>query len=263
MHVSPVRKAPRLLLLALLGVLTVRGAEADSVADVEKAAAEWVKVRAETARIQTEWSGQKDLLESLVSGLGERAQTLEAKRDYLLAKTAKDREEIAKLEAGNKGSTDSVAAMEASLRTLDEQLVHLRPSLPPRLSEALELSYRSLAAKELTVSERAQFTMTVLNRCMQFNHGITCEEEVLKLGGGNGQLFDVIYWGLSHGYALDRTTGNTWYGSPGPEGWTWEPLADGARPVGRLIAIYRSKGEPDFVPVPARLKNTALAASSK
>jgi hypothetical protein len=239
-------------------------AEPDAVETVEQAATQWVKTRAETSRIQTEWSSQQQLLESMVNGLTERAQTLENKRDYLQAKTAKDREEIAQLETTNKATTDAMDAMETHLRELDAQLLQLRPSLPPRLSEALELSYRSLAAKELTVSERMQLTMTVLNRCVQFNRSITCEEEVLKLGGaGNGQLVDVIYWGLSHGYALDRTTGSAWFGSPGAQGWQWEPVADGAKPVGQLIAIYRSKGEPDFVAVPGRLKNTGGETSGK
>ena len=263
MSVAPFRRVAPLFLLALSALARLRGAESDPVADVEKAAADWVKTRAETVRLQTEWSGQRELLESLVSGLQERAQTLETKRDYLQAKTAKAREEIGRLEAANKAAVESMTITEAALHVLDDRLLRLRPTLPPRLSEALELSYRSLAAKELTLSERMQLTTVVLNRCITFNRAITCEEEVLKLGGANGQLAEVIYWGLSHAYALDRTNGNTWYGAPGADGWAWEPMPNGGAQVSRLIAIQRGKAEPTFVLAPARLKNTADQSSAK
>ena len=106
-----------------------------------------------------------------------------------------------------------------------------------------------------------QLTMTVLNRCTQFNRSINFEEELLNPGGDkNAQLLEVIYWGLSHGYALDRAKGGAWFGSPGAAGWQWEPVTDGAKPVAELIAIYQSKGEPVFVEVPARLKNASSAS---
>ncbi len=264
MNVSLLRNNHHLLLLALLGACSLRGAESDPVEAVEQAATQWVKTRAETSRLATEWTQQQQLLESMVNGLTERAKNLEDKRDYLEAKTAKDRDEVAKLVAANQASTATMETIEAHLQALDAKLLQLRPSLPPRLSAALDLPYRSLAAKELTVSERMQLSMTVLNRCIQFNRGVTCEEEVLNPAGtGNAQLLDVIYWGLSHAYALDRSSGNTWFGSPGPAGWQWEPLPDGAKHVGQLIAIYRGKGEPDFVAIPARLKSAALEPAGK
>jgi hypothetical protein len=247
-------------LLPCICAVPLAAADPDPVETVEKAAAEWVKVRAETTRIQSEWTSQHALLESLVNGLTERAQTLETKRDYLTAKTAKDREELATLAATNQGAVTAISQVETQLKAVDARLLQLRPALPPRLSAALDLPYRSLAAKELTVSERMQYTMAILNRSTLFNRSITCEEELLTLDG-KAQLVEAIYWGLSHGYALDRTTGRTWYGSPGPEGWHWEALPDATSAVTRLIAIYRSKAEPDFVAAPARLK-TASASTS-
>ena len=77
-------------------------AESTSLETVEKSAGDWLKVRAETARLETEWSTQRQLLDSMAHGLEERATTLETRRDFLRAKTTKDREELANLEASNK-----------------------------------------------------------------------------------------------------------------------------------------------------------------
>ena len=261
MNKPPLKKVRWLWLVALLCGGSLR-AEPNPIEAVEKAAGEWVRARAETSRIQIEWSSQCQLLESTVNGLTERAQALESRRDYLQAKTAKDRGDLAKLETANNAAAAGMQATEAQLKAIDARLVQLRSSLPPRLSAALELPFRSLTSTELTLSERMQVTMTVLNRCTQFNRGINSEEELLNPGGEKStQLLEVIYWGLSHGYALDRPKDKAWFGTPGQAGWEWQPVPEGAKRVAELIAIYQSKGEPVFVEVPARVKNPSPDSS--
>ena len=250
------------LLVLLSGAL--HGAETASLETVEKAAGDWLKVRAETSRLETEWTTQRQLLDSMVHGLTERAQSLEVKRDYLRTKTAKDRDDLAALENSNKAATAGLQSVEVQLKATSMQLLQLRRSLPPRLSDALAMSYKSLAEADLTLGVRMQLTMTILNRCQQFNRSITCEEEILSLSGeGTARQLEVIYWGMSHAYALDRSAGKVWFGSPGPEGWQWEPIADAADRVAKLMAIYRGKSEPEFVEVPVGLKSKSVAPLKK
>ena len=249
--------------LASLCLVALR-AETTPLDSVEKSAGEWLKVRAESSRLETEWNTQRQLLDSIVHGLDERAQSLEVKRDYLRAKTAKDRDDLAKLAAANQTTSAGLRTVEEQLIALSPKLLQLRSSLPPRLSTALELSYKSLAAPDLSLSQRMQLTMTILNRCQQFNRSIICEEEILQLGGdGAERQLEVIYWGLSHGYALDRPKGQVWYGSPGSEHWQWEQIPDAAARVAKLMAVYRGKAEPEFIEVPIRLKAQTLVTSKK
>jgi hypothetical protein len=235
----------------------------DTIESVEKAATDWVKTRAETTRLETDWESQRPLLESMANALTERAQSTEEKRDRLKAQTAKDRDEIETAQARNQELSASLQAADGRLNALKERLIQLRPSLPPRLSGALELAYRSLAAPDLGTSERMQATMTVLNRCVQFNRMITCDEEVLTIEGETGpRSFEVVYWGLSRGYALDRTAGKVWLGSPGPKGWQWDFHPEAARAVIELIAVCKDKAEPEFIPVPARLAHVSSSPAS-
>ncbi|HTH47388.1 MAG TPA: DUF3450 family protein [Candidatus Limnocylindria bacterium] len=242
--------------MPLLVLPLALAAEPDPVEAVGKAAGEWVKTRAETVRLQSEWSAQRELLEATVRAVQERANNLEAKRDDLKARTAQEQDELEKMAARNQAMSAALQGTGDRLKALDEKLVRLRPSLPPRLSAALELPYRSLAATELPLGERMQLTMTVLNRCVQFNRVVTHGEEVIQLPGDpEARALDVIYWGLSHGYALDRTAGRAWLGSAGPQGWQWEPRPDAALAVAKLIAIADDKAEPEFVNVPARMQH--------
>jgi hypothetical protein len=242
----------------------VRSVTSDSIESVEKAATEWIKTRAESVRLETEWASQRELLESTVKALSERAQSTEEKRDNLKAKTATERAELAAAQERNQATADRMRAVDARLKEMKDRLNQLRPSLPPRLSEALELPYRSLASAELGPADRMQITMTVLNRCVQFNRLVTCGQEVLTIEGEPGpKSFEVIYWGLSHAYALDRAAGKVWLGSPGPKGWQWEPRPEAVRPVAQLIAVWNDKAEPEFVAVPAKLGHVATATSNQ
>ena len=144
----------------------------------------------------------------------------------------------------------------------DAQLIQLRPFLPPRLADALEMSFRSLADPEVSVGERMQFAMTVLNRCAQFNRDINHGTEVLRIDGEpSAKSLEVIYWGLSHGYALDPAAGKAWLGAPGVDGWKWESRPDAVASVAGLIAIHTDKADPSFVSVPAQVKQSFAASS--
>ena len=265
MNVNSTRRCRCLILPAALLALVTRGAQDnDPMQPGEKAAGDWIKVRLETARMETEWQTDKPLLESTVVGLKDRAQTLEDKRALLLSETSKDREDIATMQGKNKEASEDLHAAESRLQALDEKLTGMRPYLPPRLSDALELSFRSIANPGLATGERMQLTMTMLNRCLQFNHAVTSGEEVLTIEGEDAaKSLEVIYWGLSHGYALDRKAAKAWYGSPGPKGWRWEPLAGAADQVTKLIAVYNDKADPDFIVVPATLSSSATDAAAK
>ena len=248
------------MLLALL-VPPTFAAETESIQSVEKAATEWVKIRLETVRLETEWASDQVLLKSTINALKERAQLMEEKRSELKAKTAEERAELDTLLVKQKAAATEVGVVEKRLKDLSAQLLALRPTLPPRLSDALEMSFRSLAETELSVGERMQFAMTVLNRCAQFNRSINLESEVLTLDGeSNAKSLDVIYWGLSHAYALDPAAGKAWFGSPGAERWQWEPMPEPER-VAELMAIHNDKADPSFVSVRAHVKKT-LAASA-
>jgi hypothetical protein len=256
-HATPPRPAGgRLILLACLFSLRAAGAT-DPIGEVGKTASDWVKARAESVRIENAWTQDRALLTSTITGLKERAARLQDRHDHLLASTAEERAELAALSAKLAESRESLHATEGRLLALTEKVTRLRPFLPPRLSDALEMSYRSLGGKEASPSERMQLVMTVLNRCAQFNLAITHGEEVLTLEGEPGpKAVDVIYWGLSHGYALDRAGGKAWFGTPGTERWQWEPLPGAAPAVADLMAIRLDQADPRLVSIPARLKTT-------
>jgi hypothetical protein len=254
--------AARYSIAAALFLFSTRCPAEDSLKDVGKVATEWVKLRVETKRLETAWQEEHALVESMVVASKERAVAAEEKRDLLKARTAKEREELDSLRAKNKAAAAELLVSETRLQAVAEKLTALRPKLPPRLSEALEFSYLSLSNPKLSPGERMQLTMTVLNRCAQFNRVVTTGEDVLTLEGEpTPKTFEVIYWGLSHGYAVDRAAHKVWLGAPDAGGWRWRLLPDAFENVVRLIAIANDKTDPDFVVVPAVVGQSLPEAS--
>lgn len=227
---------------------------ADPVDEAGKTVGEWVKTRAEIIRLEEKWGEEKALLGATVGAMKERAAQLQEKRDHLLAKTAEERAELVELGGRRDKARESLDKAESALEATTEQLVALRPRLPPRLSSALEMAFRSLSNAGLSPGERMQLVMTALNRCTQFNSSLEHGEEVVQFAGESTPLVvDVIYWGLSHGYALDRSTGRTWLGFPTGDRWTWEQVEGAAGQVAELMAIHRDETEPSLVAIPAKL----------
>ena len=164
----------------------------DPLTTLENAASEWVKTRMEAVRLETIWATEKPLLESTLAGMKERATALEEKRDLLRAKTADERAELEAVSSKMKVGAEELAGVGTQLDALTVNLQQLRAGLPPRLSAALDLPFRSLAGKSLSTGERSQLVATVLNRCGQFYRAITCTEEILTLEYGEALPNDLL-----------------------------------------------------------------------
>lgn len=241
--------------IALLAAACLSAAFADDpLAPLGKVATEWVKTRDQTVKEQMEWASQRELLQTTVAALQERAQALEDQRDLLKARTARNRAELAAMEQENADCRQRLRASEDNLARVDAALVALRPQMPPRLASALTVAYQSLGDAKLGPSERMQVTIAFLTRCEQFDHTVTVGEEVLALQGeAQPRLVDSIYWGLSHGYAYERSSGRAWLGRPTAGGWQWEACPQAAGAVRTMLAASRDQAEPQFVEVAAQL----------
>jgi Protein of unknown function (DUF3450) len=251
------KKRRRLLAALLPFTLLAPAWGASPLDDVQKTVAEWVRVRAETARIEDDWNWQQTLMRSTHEALLERIRLLEAQRAELEVRTAEERRDTADLMARSQALKDAQAQAANHLRLLGERLARMRAWLPPRLSLALELPYRSLGEPGADASERMRYAMVILNRCAQFNRTVSAGEEMITAANGEKRLMEVVYWGLSNGYALDRSGNEAYLGAPTETAWAWTPLPGMAPQVARLINASLDKAEPAFAIVPAQASHPA------
>lgn len=222
--------------------------------DVQKAAATWAQLRAETTRLTNDWLTEREILNASVRALEIRATQLESERDVLLASTTRERREIADITARNTEVAAQLAAAAESMARVANRLQELRPALPPRLSEALELPFRSISDPSIAPNERMQHVTTILNRSQQFNQSIVLAEEILSpTPGSEPRLLQVLYWGLAQACALDVAGNEAYIGRPVGGVWTWEATTGLTGEIERMVAIYRDQETPQFHEIPAAI----------
>jgi len=226
----------------------------DSLEAIQASALKWIDIRLETAQLQSDWSWQKDLLESTVDAIEFKVERLEAEEALLAAQTESDQVKLDE-------SRQEVALLQSQLTEHGEHnqmligsLQALRPSLPPRLSDSLDLAFKSLSKTDLPSGERLQLIGTILNRCLQFNNTITYSEEIVPINGqATRKVMSVLYWGLGQAYALDRVKGEAYVGRPGTDSWEWT-LAEKAGPeIQQLIDMFQERIDPVLVKTPIHI----------
>lgn len=248
-----IRPCLRFLLAGLVGGAAWAQPAQDPVEAVTKAANDWAALRLEAVKLDTEWKSERALLDSSQAALRDRETFLRNRRDALVAQGAGDRDSLGALRRQVADVRAELATSETRLQAAGARLLALRPWLPPRLSSALELSFKTLAEPPGAPGDRMQLLVRMLNRCAQFNRNLTYADEIVPAPDGTPRMLEVLYWGLSHAYALDRVNKAAYLGHPGEKAWQWDPLPGQADQVARLFAIQRDQADPDFVLVPARV----------
>ena len=250
----------KLLLLPALWV-PVALAAAAMVDTQEETVVKWTQLRVEAARLESEWQWQRPVLSATQEALQQKVRELEAERDLLRSTSELTAADLQHREAENAGRRAALVALESDFVALSERMRQLHARLPPRLAAAVALPLQSVANPKLPLSERVQHLAAIESRCAQFNRVITLsEEELVVPGETQPRLYEVLYWGLAAAYALDRDGNRALLGTPGVDGWSWQPQPDLADRLVVLLSIHRDEAPPAFVDLPIQVKDVARAA---
>jgi len=224
------------------------------MSEVQAAASEWAGLRAEEVRVAEEWNFGKPFLADALAARQAKLKELESKLASADASARKNAEEQADASSRIGAAQAYLEAAGKLLAETEAALVAIRPKMPPRLSDALNLSFLTLEDNGKSLTERWQAATLILNRCAQFDHSIVKSEELLQVDASKPRLVETIYWGLSQGYALDRAANLAWRASPGKTAWTWETCDEPSR-ISHMLSIYDEHSDPVFVLIDAKLNN--------
>ncbi len=228
------------------------GDEQVALEKLQALSVEWVRLRSQTIREEETWRGEQRLLNGTVASLQLQVEALTHRSKAAASRRAENRQQLADLRQGQAALASELCDLDQAMQRLTKQISAFRPQLPPRLSDALELPFRSLGDPQVPLAERTQYIVSILTRCLQFDRKVTYAEEKITVPGGEVRLLQVLYWGLSHAYALDATNHRAYFGQPGDGAWNWTALTAGADAVEQLIAVRKERADPTFVMVPAR-----------
>ncbi|MFO1012041.1 MAG: DUF3450 family protein [Planctomycetota bacterium] len=217
----------------------------------------WIETQQILSREASDWQqgrdvlgGRIELLRREVVGLQERLATSRQK----IGETRSKREELvakrAQLDAALKQLSDAVATME-------REVLALRVRLPEPVQTRLQPLFARMpegeSEKRVSIAERYQNVLGILNELNKANGEISVAYEVRELDGAKPTEVRVLYVGLAQAYYLSGS-GQSGIGRPSEKGWTWEPNQAVANDVTTALEIVEGKHTPAFVPLPVRIQ---------
>ena len=130
--------------------------------------------------------------------------------------------------------------------------------MPEPLSERVKPLSQQFPAPgeetELTLSQRFQNAIGVLNSINKFNREISVTSEVRTLADGTSAEVTALYVGIGQGYYVNQTADAAGVGTGAGDAWTWTPNTAAAADIARAIAIYKNEQAAEFVRLPLRIE---------
>lgn len=264
-HSRGILRRPRPgLVLALLAAAPIAvtlaaapGGEASPVESSRAILARWVETQQLIAKEKRDWqegkqilAGRIDLVKGEIAALETQMKEQRSAGSETVVKQTGLTKESAELEQAERVLRDAAIDLEGRLQTLE-------PQWPEPLREKVAPLYGRMpkdpASTTVSVAERFQNVVGILNEVNKFNGEVTMVNEVRALSSGKPAEMRTIYAGLGQAWYLSAG-GEAGVGRPGPQGWTWEPANDLAPSIGRAVEILQSKAKPAFVPLPVKVR---------
>jgi hypothetical protein len=217
----------------------------------------WIETQKLISKERIDWQQGKEILLGRLELVKKEIATLEegiAQAESSVAEADEKRAELltqnGELEAAGAQLTAAVGGMEAEVRQL---LKTLPEPIQTRLQPLTQRIPEDSTTTRVSVAERYQNVIGVLNEVSKANNEITVSYEVHTLADGKPSEVRAIYVGLAQAYYLSAL-GEAGIGRPTESGWTWEPTKVIADDVSVALEILQGKHSPAFVPLPVTLR---------
>ncbi len=240
--------------VGLIGLTTTLAAGSETATLVQRVE-QLIALRSTEGAERAQWERQQDVL-------SRRHELLEAEKTLLL-------ERIAAREAQMSGLRETAEASEARLagrtRVFDEakgllgaaesRLDAARATVPDGLRGDLPQT----ATPDRPLTERVGQWATLVDGFLRLDRTLHLQRQLLPAPGEARRHFDVLYLGLSQGYAVSPDQQLAGHGVRTAAGWVWLWDPDWADAVRRAIRIQRGELEPRRIWLPVATADAAAA----
>jgi hypothetical protein len=216
----------------------------------------WIETQQIISKERKDWQQGKEILAGRLDLVKKELASLDDKTKKAqtgVGETDDKRKELIaqddEAKAAESQLADSVKGMEAKVRAIFKRL-------PDPVKDKLQPLYQRIpedpANTRVSVAERFQNVLGILNELDKANNDISVGYEVHTLADGKPSEVQAFYIGLGQAYYVSAR-GETGIGRPSADGWKWEPSKDSAREILTALDILQGKHTPAFVPLPVKV----------
>jgi hypothetical protein len=230
---------------------------AERLESTRSTVSKWIASQDLIFRETKEWREGKALLEARIDALQAEIDVAEAKLGDAERILAERRARRAETSAAERKLADGSTHLEQAVAVLETDVRRLHGLLPPVVQDKVALLYARIpedpATATVSVSERFQNVVGILNEMHKANAEISLVTEIRALADGRPSEVKTVYVGLGQAYFLSAG-GESGVGRPTAGGWEWRAANELAQSVSEVIEILENKGKPKFVALPVTLQ---------
>ncbi len=260
------KRAERVLCRTLIFTMLLAGTEpilaqiteADKQVQLRSSLEKWVETQQIISKEKQDLVLSREILNDRINLVKKEIESVREKvksADESIAQADHKRvvlqEDYDKLEA----ATDSLAQVIIDLET---ELKLDIDRMPPLLAERIRPLSQRLPEfpnnSKLSLSERFQNVIGILNEADKFNREIMMAGEVRTLPDGSSVEVTAVYLGLGQGYYVNGRGDVAGTGTPHEKNWQWQPDNEIAAAVSDMVAILKNEKIASYVQVPVDIK---------
>lgn len=245
--------------LLVVGAATVSFAsQSIDLEDTKAKLEKWVEALQLVSKEKQEWRAEKAILADRIDLVAGEIQSLQEKaRDAKFSINDADKKRE-KLVIENEGLKTAAASLKEEIVELELKAKKMLTVLPdPIVSRVKPLSQRIPKDSQhtgLSLSERYQNVIGMLNEVNKFAREITVASEVRTLADGTSAEVETLYVGIGQAYYCNLKGTLAGYGRPGAEGWQWIEENALAGQVAQAISVFKNEVAAAYVPVPVKIE---------
>src|SRR5262245_734995 len=217
----------------------------------------WVETQQILSREKKDWVQAKELLTSRIQLVKDEIAQLRLQVD----ETHKSEQDFQKSRSESVGERDAAKSVSGELAAeaaaLEGKVRALYKAMPESMREKVQPLYDRMPTDpettKVTVAERYQNVLGILNEMNRLNGEITVASEIRLLSDGKPSEVKTVYLGLGQAWYLSAR-GEAGVGRPGPDGWIWRPAPEGAPEVAHVLEILQNKSSPKFIQLPVTIQ---------
>ena len=219
--------------------------------------AKWIETQQIIAKERNDWQQGKEILEGRIELVGKEVSVLKEKIAQSLTAVSESDQKKERLTAENEQLKATAAQLATAVSVMEGQVRGLAKRMPQpvaeRLAPLLQRIPTEASTTRVTVAERFQNVLGILNEMNRANSEISLSYEVRTLADGSSSEVQVIYVGLAQAYYISPR-GEAGIGRPGEDGWDWTPAPEIAGQLLVALEVMQGKHPPAFVPLPVEIK---------
>ena len=192
-----------------------------------------------------------ELVEREIDSMGEKISEAEKSITEADKKRGELIEENEKLKQASSSLKETVVEQEAGTRKL---LKRLPDPIRERVKPLSQRFPENPDETKLSLGERFQNIVGVLNEVNKFHREITVTSEVRELPDGTSAEVTVFYVGIGYAYYANGNGDVAGIGTTSTDKWVWKPANDDAPRITEAIAILKNEAPAAFVQLPIEIQ---------